>query len=180
MKIGYRRVSTIEQNLDRQEFGDVDKVFEEKLSGATAKDRPALQQMIEFAREGDEVLVWSIDRIARDLRDLQTIVQTLVDKGVTVCFMSERLTFSAAQDDPFAKLQLHLMGSFAEFERAIIRKRVAEGVAQAKLRGVYKGRPPSIDANKIRDLRQQGLGATKIAEQLKISRVSVYRALKAA
>jgi DNA invertase Pin-like site-specific DNA recombinase len=180
MKIGYRRVSTCDQNLDRQDIGDVDKVFEEKLSGASAKDRPALQQMIEFAREGDEVIVWSIDRMARDLRDLQGIVQTLVDKGVTVCFLSERLIFSAAQDDPFAKLQLHLMGSFAEFERALIRRRVADGVAKAKLRGVYKGRPPSIDANKIRDLRQQGLGATKIAEQLKISRMSVYRALKAA
>lgn len=180
MKICYRRVSTCDQNFDRQDIGDVDKVFEEKLSGASAKDRPALQQMIEFAREGDEVLVWSIDRMARDLRDLQAIVQTLVDKGVTVCFMSERLIFSAAQDDPFAKLQLHLMGSFAEFERSIIRKRQAEGIAKAKLRGVYKGRPVSIDANKIRDLRQQGLGATKIAEQLKISRVSVYRALKAA
>ena len=180
MKIGYRRVSTCDQNLDRQDIGDVDKVFEEKLSGASAKDRPALQQMIEFAREGDEVIVWSIDRMARDLRDLQGIVQTLVDKGVTVCFLSERLIFSAAQDDPFAKLQLHLMGSFAEFERSIIRKRQAEGIAKAKQRGVYKGRPVSIDANKIRELRQQGLGATKIAEQLKISRVSVYRALKAA
>lgn len=180
MKIGYRRVSTCDQNLDRQDIGDVDKVFEEKLSGASAKDRPALQQMIEFAREGDEVLVWSIDRMARDLRDLQAIVQTLVDKGVTVCFLSERLIFSAAQDDPFAKLQLHLIGSFAEFERSIIRKRQAEGIAKAKQRGVYKGRPVSIDANKIRDLRQQGLGATKIAEQLKISRVSVYRALKTA
>ncbi len=102
------------------------------------------------------------------------------DKGVTVCFLTERLIFSAAQDDPFAKLQLHLMGSFAEFERSIIKKRQAEGIAKAKQRGVYKGRPVSIDANKIRDLRQQGLGATKIAEQLKISRVSVYRALKAA
>lgn len=180
MKIGYRRVSTCDQNLDRQDIGNVDKVFEEKLSGASAKDRPALQQMIEFAREGDEVLVWSIDRMARDLRDLQAIVQTLVDKGVTVCFLSERLIFSAAQDDPFAKLQLHLIGSFAEFERSIIRKRQAEGIAKAKQRGVYKGRPVSIDANKIRDLRQQGLGATKIAEQLKISRVSVYRALKTA
>lgn len=180
MKIGYRRVSTCDQNLDRQDIGDVDKVFEEKLSGASAKDRPALQQMIEFAREGDEVIVCSIDRMARDLRDLQGIVQTLVDKGVTVCFLSERLIFSAAQDDPFAKLQLHLMGSFAEFERALIRKRQAEGIEKARQKGVYKGRPPSIDANKIRDLRQQGLGATKIAEQLKISRVSVYRALKAA
>lgn len=180
MKIFYRRVSSNDQNLDRQDIDDVDKVFEEKLSGASAKDRLALQQMIEFAREGDEVVVWSIDRMARDLRDLQAIVQTLVDKGVTVCFLSERLIFSAAQDDPFAKLQLHLMGSFAEFERSIIRKRQAEGIAKAKQRGVYKGRPVSIDANKIRDLRQQGLGATKIAEQLKISRVSVYRALKAA
>jgi len=177
MKIGYRRVSTLDQNLDRQDLGPLDKTFEEKLSAATAKDRPELQNMIEFAREGDEIIVWSIDRMARDLRDLQTISQTLLDKNVSITFLSENLTFSASSNDPFAKLQLHLMGAFAEFERSIIRKRQAEGIAKAKARGAYKGRKPSIDQDKIKELKEQGMGPTKIATEMGISRISVYRAL---
>ena len=179
MKIGYRRVSTLDQNLDRQDLGPLDKTFEEKLSGATAKDRPELQNMIEFAREDDEVICWSIDRMARDLRDLQTIIQTLLDKNVSITFLSEHLTFSASSNDPFAKLQLHLMGAFAEFERSIIKKRQAEGIAKAKARGAYKGRKATIDANKIMELKQEGLGPSKIATEMGISRISVYRALNA-
>ena len=98
MQIGYRRVSSFDQNLARQDLGDVDKVFEEKLSGASAKDRPQLQAMIEFAREGDEVIIYSIDRMARDLRDCLNIVTTLNNKGVTVTFLSERLSFSGNEE----------------------------------------------------------------------------------
>lgn len=179
MKIGYKRVSTLDQNLERQELGEVDKLFEEKISGKSAKDRPALNLMIEFAREGDEVLVHSIDRLARDLRDLQQIIQDLNDKQVTVRFLSERLTFSCDQDDAFAKLQLQMMGAFAEFERNIIRKRQAEGIAKAKQRGVYKGRQASINTVAIRQYVAEGLGASAIAKELGISRASVYRILKA-
>ena len=177
MKIGYRRVSTHEQNLDRQDIGQLDKVFEEKISGSSAKQRPELQAMIDFAREGDEVIVWSIDRMARDLRDLQSIIQTLLEKQVSITFIAENLSFTASSNDPFAKLQLHLMGAFAEFERSIIRKRQAEGIAKAKARGVYKGRKPTIDVQQILDLRGQGLRPTQIAQELGISRVSVYRAM---
>lgn len=178
MKIGYRRVSSLEQNLDRQDLGQIDKMFEEKISGATAKDRPSLLDLIDFAREGDEVVVWSIDRIARDLRDLQTIIQTLTDKKASITFLSEKLTFSASSNDPFAKLQLHLMGAFAEFERSIIRKRQAEGIAKAKAKGIYKGRKPTIDTSSIANMKKNGIGASQIARELNISRVSVYRALK--
>lgn len=179
MKIGYRRVSTHEQNLDRQDLGQLDKVFEEKISGSSAKQRPELQAMIDFAREGDEIIVWSIDRMARDLRDLQSIIQILLEKQVSITFITENLSFTASSHDPFAKLQLHLMGAFAEFERSIIRKRQAEGIAKAKARGVYKGRKPTIDVQQILDLKGQGLGPSQIAQELGISRVSVYRALKA-
>ena len=179
MRIGYRRVSTIDQNLARQDLGEVDKVFEEKLSGAFAKDRPQLQAMIEFAREGDEVIVWSIDRMARDLRDCLNIVTTLNNKRVTVTFVSERLSFTGGTDDPFAKLQLHLMSAFAEFERAIIRKRQAEGIYKAKERGIYKGRPPTTDVTAIMAMHRQGHGATHIARTLKVSRATVYRTLNA-
>ena len=173
MEIGYRRVSSEGQNLDRQDLV-CDKLFEEKVSGAK-RDREALSQMIEFAREGDEVIVWSIDRLARDLRDLQDIIQRLNDKGVSVSFMKEKLVFSGDADDAFAKLQLQMMGAFAEFERNIIRQRQAEGIARAKERGVYKGRKKTIDENRIRKMKTDGHSVTEIAELVGVSRMTVYR-----
>jgi DNA invertase Pin-like site-specific DNA recombinase len=176
MKIGYRRVSSEGQSLDRQDFV-CDKMFEEKVSGAK-RDRDALAQMIEFARDGDEVIVWSIDRLARDLRDLQDIIQRLNDKGVSVSFLKEKLVFSGNSDDAFARLQLQMMGAFAEFERNIIRQRQAEGIARAKARGVYKGRKKTIDENRIRTMMVDGHSVTEIAELVGVSRMAVYRAVK--
>lgn len=176
-KVGYRRVSSIEQNLDRQELVGCEKVFEEKASGAD-KERKALKDMIDWVREGDSVVVWSIDRLARDLRDLQDIVCKLIDKGVSISFLSEGLSFSANKEDAFAKLQLHLMGSFAEFERSIIRKRQAEGIAKAKEKGVYKGRKASIDYDEVIAMKEQGIGASEIAKKLGIGRASVYRVIQ--
>ena len=175
--IGYKRVSTVDQNLDRQDLGDVDKVFEEKLSGKSASDRPALQDLIGYARDGDIVVVHSIDRLARDLRDLQDIIKKLNDKGVAISFLSERLTFSADADDAFAKLQLQMMGAFAEFERNIIRKRQAEGIAVAKAKGVYKGGKKRIDRDKVHQLKAEGLSTYKIADAMGVSRMSVHRIL---
>ena len=103
MKVGYRRVSTIDQNLDRQDMSSVDRIFEDKASGKDT-DRVALQEMIAFVRTGDEVLLHSIDRLARDLRDLQSIITALNEKGVSIEFISERLVFSGAENDAFAKL----------------------------------------------------------------------------
>lgn len=176
MKVGYRRVSTIDQNLDRQELGAVDRVFEEKVSGKNT-DRAALQEMIAFVREGDEVFIYSIDRLARDLRDLQSIIQTLLDKKVSITFLSERLSFSADKEDAFSRLQLQLMGAFAEFERNIIRKRQSEGIAKAKERGVYKGRKKQVDDAKIFALKNAGQKISEIAAALGVSRMTVYRAL---
>ena len=177
MKIGYRRVSTTDQNLDRQELDGCEKVFEEKLSGAN-RERPALRDLIDFAREGDEVIVHSLDRLARDLRDLKSIVDELNGKGATIEFLQERLRFSPDADDPLSKLQLHLMGAFAEFELSLLRKRQAEGIARAKAKGVYKGRKATIDRERVAELREQGLGATEIAKALGIGRASVYRVLQ--
>lgn len=179
MRIGYRRVSTIDQNLARQDLGEVDKVFEEKLSGASAKDRPALNDLMDFAREGDEVVIYSIDRMARDLRDCLHIVTTLNNKGVTVTFLSERLSFSGNEDDPFAKLQLHLMSAFAAYELAILKHRQKAGILKAKERGIYKGRPPTTDVAAIMAMHREGHGATHIARTLNISRATVYRTLNA-
>lgn len=177
MKVGYQRVSTVDQNLDRQELEGADKTFSDKISGAT-RERPALDDLIQFVRSGDEVIVHSIDRLARDLRDLQDIIQTLNEKGVSVAFIKERLVFSGDADDAFSKLQLQMMGAFAEYERNIIKIRQAEGIAKAKERGVYKGRKKTADDNRIRKMKSAGHGATEIAETLGVSRMTVYRALR--
>jgi DNA invertase Pin-like site-specific DNA recombinase len=176
VKIGYRRVSSDDQKFDRQELEECEKIFEEKLSGAT-RDRPALRDLTDWARAGDVVIVHSLDRLARDLRDLQAIVQELNDKSVSVEFIQEKLCFLPGADDPISRLQLQLMGAFAEFERSIIRKRQAEGIARAKAKGVYKGRKVSIDSSQVEELHQSGLGATEIAKKLAIGRASVYRIL---
>ena len=137
MKVGYKRVSTIEQKFDRQQLGDVFRTFEEKVSGGNA-ERAALQEMIAFVRSGDEVVVNAIDRLARNIRDLQSIVQQLNDKGVSIEFLNERLVFKADADDAFARLQLQMIGAFAELDRNVIRKRQAEGIEKAKAKGVYE------------------------------------------
>ena len=134
--------------------------------------------MISFVREGDEVVVFSIDRLARDLRDLQSIISQLNEKGVTISFLSERLSFGSESNDAFAKLQLQMMGAFAEFERNIIHKRQAEGIAKAKAKGVYLGRKRSIDDKRVYELSQRGLAASSIAREMGITRQSVYRILK--
>ena len=177
MRIGYRRVSTTDQNLDRQDLGHVDKLFEERLSGATAKDRPALMDLIDFAREGDEVVCYSIDRLARDLRDLHDLISTLTRKGATVTFLSERLSFCPQSNDPFAVLHLHILGAVAQFERALIKRRQAEGIAKAKERGVYRGRKPVIDHARIRAMHAAGERPSAIARAMGISRITVYRAI---
>lgn len=176
-KVGYKRVSTFDQNLERQDLGELDKVFEEKVSGSKATERPELECMLGWVRSGDEVIIWAIDRLARDLRDLQTIVTKLNEVGVTVRFLSEGLTFKPGNADPFARLQLQMMGAFAEFERNIIRRRQAEGIAKAKARGVYN-RGKRINRERVRSLRSEGLSTYAIATAMGISRMSVHRILR--
>ena len=178
MIVGYRRVSTLEQSLDRQDLGKCDRVFEEKESARSA-NRPALQEMLSFVREGDTVVVHSIDRLARNLMDLQSIIQELSEKGVTIQFLSEGLSFSADGGCAFQTLQLQMLGAFSEFERTMIRKRQAEGIAKAKARGVYSQRKRSVNPEKIKQLFEDGMTKAAIAKHLNISRMSVYRSLAA-
>lgn len=175
--VGYRRVSSIDQSLDRQDLGDVEKVFEEKLSGASASDRPALQDMIGWVREGDVVVVHSIDRLARNLQDLLSIVSQLNGKGVSIRFIKDNLTFPPEGTDGASKLYLSILGAVAEFERSIIKQRQREGIQKAKAKGVYKGRKPTIDKDRILALRDEGNSTYKIAEVMGISRMTVHRAL---
>jgi DNA invertase Pin-like site-specific DNA recombinase len=175
--VGYRRVSSIDQSLERQDLGTTDKVFEEKLSGGSASDRPALQEMIGWVREGDLVVVHSIDRLARNLADLLGIVTTLNNKGVSIKFLKDNLTFPPEGTDGASKLYLSILGAVAEFERSIIKQRQREGIDKAKAAGVYKGRKATIDKDRILELHQQGLSTYKIAEAMEISRMTVHRAL---
>jgi DNA invertase Pin-like site-specific DNA recombinase len=175
--VGYRRVSSIDQSLDRQDLGDVEKVFEEKLSGASASDRPALLDMIGWVREGDVVVVHSIDRLARNLQDLLSIVSQLNGKGVSIKFLKDNLTFPPEGTDGASKLYLSILGAVAEFERSIIKQRQREGIDKAKAKGVYKGRKPTIDKDRILALRDDGHSTYKIAEEMGISRMTVHRAL---
>ena len=134
-RIGYVRVSSFDQNPERQlEQVPVDKLFTDKASGKDTR-RPELERLLAFVREGDTVVVHSMDRLARNLDDLRRLVQSLTHRGVRIEFVKEHLTFTG-EDSPMANLMLSVMGAFAEFERALIRERQREGIALAKQRGV--------------------------------------------
>lgn len=180
-RIGYIRVSTFEQNPQRQlEQVQVDRVFVDKASGKDAR-RPQLSELLEFTREGDTVVVHSMDRLARNLDDLRRIVQGLVKRGICVEFVKEHLTFTG-EDSPMATLMLSVMGAFAEFERTLIRERQREGIVLAKQRGAYRGRKKALPPDKIEELRRQiADGATKAqaARDFGISRETLYNYLAA-
>ena len=178
--VSYIRISSSTQNSARQDLGEVDKEFNEIASGKNASERPQLKALIDYVRDGDTVKVYDISRLARNLKDLQEILETLLAKGVTVTFKKEALTFSADETNHIAKLQLQMMGAFAEFERNIIAERQADGIAKAKARGVYanRERKPNINYDEVRRLNKDGMTPTKISLQLNISRMSVHRILK--
>lgn len=185
MRIGYVRVSSLDQNPDRQiedlKAQQAEKIFMDKVSGKNT-DRPELQRMLSFIREGDTLIVHSLDRLARNLADLLTMVQDLTCRGVSVIFLNERLSFEAGADaSPTSKLMLSMIGAFAEFERSMIRRRQAEGIALAKERGVYKGRPRSISdetLETVNALVEQGVPLATAAKKVGISRSTVYRYLQ--
>lgn len=177
--IGYIRVSTADQNTDRQLDGiALDKRFEDKLSGSTT-DRPQLLAMIEWVREGDVVHVHSIDRLARSMSDLLKIVADLNAKRVAIRFQKEDMTFTG-EDSPMQKLMLNMMGSFAQFEREVMKERQREGIAKAKEKGVYKGRVKTVDDAGILALLAEGKTVRAVAAELGINPSTVQRAKKAA
>lgn len=177
--IGYARVSSTDQDLDTQlehlRKAGCEKVFAEKRSGKAATDRQQLALALDYAREGDVFVVTRLDRLARSLVDLRNIVDQLQAKGVGFrVLLQEGLDTTR----PEGRLMLHMLGSFAEFERDLIRERQRDGIEKAKANGIYKGRPPKIDREAIRQLKAEGAGATEIANRLGVSRKSVYRALE--
>ena len=179
--IGYVRVSTFEQNHERQLEGvKCDKVFIDKASGKDT-NRPELQNALEFLREDDVFIVHSLDRLARNLDDLRKIVQNLTDRGVTVKFIKESLIFTG-EDSSMSKLLLSVMGAFAEFERSLIKERQREGIENAKRKGVYKGRKPKLSQEQIEEIKSQtklGIPKARIARNFNISRDTLYKYLVA-
>ena len=174
--VGYVRVSTVDQNTDRQLDGiELDEVFTDHASGKDT-NRPQLQAMIKHVRKGDEVVVHSMDRLARSLVDLRRTVDQLTAKGVRVRFVKEGLTFGDTSD-PCATLMLSVMGAVAEFERALLLERQREGIAIAKTKGKYKGRVPSLDDDQAAAIDRridEGESASALAREYGVSRATVY------
>jgi DNA invertase Pin-like site-specific DNA recombinase len=174
--VGYVRVSTVIQNTARQLDGvALDKVFEDKASGKNT-DRPQLAACMSHLRDGDTLHVHSMDRLCRNLDDLRRIVKELTGRGVVVKFQKEGLTFTG-EDSPMSNLLLSMLGAVAEFERSIILERQREGIAIAKVEGKYKGRKPSLTADRIQELRKRAAGGEKktaLAREFGVSRETVY------
>ena len=178
MKVGYARVSSVDQNLDVQletlkSFG-CEKIYQEKVSGTSTQGRNKLKECIEFVREGDELVITRIDRLARSVLDLQLIVKELSDKGVNLSATEQPISTK----DATSKCFLDMLGVFAELETNLRKERQNEGILRAKQKGIYKGRKSSINVNKIKELKNSGMGATAIAKEMGIHRDSVYRVLK--
>ncbi len=175
--IGYVRVSSEDQNPERQLEGlEVDKLYIEKISGKNL-NRPILDDLLKYIREGDTLIAHSMDRLARDLVDLKQLVKKLTEGGITVRFLKEKLTFTG-EDTPMANLMLSMMGAFAEFERALIRERQMEGIALAKKRGAYKGRKPKLTEEQILALYERfkaGARKVNIAQEFNICRETLYK-----
>src|ERR1700758_1895943 len=177
--IGYARVSTSDQNLEIQEAAlkaaGCGVIRAEKRSGTSTAGRTELQTVLDFLRTGDVLMVTRIDRLARSIGDLQDIVRALRAKGASLRATEQPIDTSTAAGKCF----LDMLGVFAEFETNLRKERQLEGIAKAKAAGVYKGRKPSIEVAKVREMKAQGIGATDIAKALGIGRASVYRVLEA-
>ncbi|AGE35625.1 recombinase family protein [Corynebacterium urealyticum] len=176
MRFGYQRVSTIDQNTERQLDGvAVDRMYTDKASGKDA-NRPEIVGLLDNVREGDTIVVHSMDRLARNLEDLRRVVRELTAKGVAVEFHKENLKFTG-EDSPMNTLLLSMLGAVAEFERSMILERQREGIAIAKAKGKYKGRKAALSgeqATELKAMRQAGKSVTAIAKHFGISRQTVY------
>ncbi|WP_426722024.1 recombinase family protein [Corynebacterium auriscanis] len=181
-KVGYARVSSKDQNLERQtellRKEGVFSLYKDQRTGST-RQRPGLEEALRYVRKGDQLIVVSMDRLARSLSDLYSIVDDLTARGVSVKFLKEGQTYSK-NSTPVAKLMLGLLGSVAEFERSIIRERQAEGIAQAKKRGVYKGRAKALTTEQVQQAKSwitDGIPKAEVARRLGIGRTTLYKYL---
>ena len=177
MKYGYARVSSSGQDLTIQvealTKAGCETIRQEKVSGTSTQGRDELNTLLDFLRDGDELVVTRVDRLARSIRDLQNIVYDLDKKGVVLSATEQPIQTNTSAGKCF----LDMLGVFSEFETNLRKERQMEGIQKAKERGVYKGRKPSVDVEQVKALKESGLGASAIAKEMGIGRASVYRAL---
>ena len=182
MRVGYVRVSTVEQNEERQikdlkENGKVEKIFIDKLSGKDT-NRPQFKLMIDFLREGDVLVISEYSRLARSTKDLLDTIQTLENKGVQVMSLKERLDTGTPQ----GRLMLTVFAGICEFERELTLQRTREGVAIAKAKGLYKGRVPKKKPKNWQELHDaymhRKMTATQLAKECNVCRPVLYKWLR--
>lgn len=178
-RVGYIRVSTIDQSTNRQLDGvELDKIFEDKASGKDT-NRPALKEALTYVRTGDALIIHSMDRLSRNLVDLLTLVKKLTGRGVAVRFEKEQLTFTG-EPNAMQDLQLAVMGAVAQFERSLIKERQAEGIAAAKKKGKHLGRKSKLTSEQREQVRTRaaaGADKSALAKEFGISRASIYNQL---
>jgi DNA invertase Pin-like site-specific DNA recombinase len=181
LKIGYARVSTGLQNLDLQEDSlkseGCQKIFTDKISGSKSK-RPGLENAIDFAREGDTIVVWRLDRLGRNMQDLITIVNQLNDRGISFYSIQENITMDKSSST--GQLMFHLFAAFAEFERNLILERSQAGREAARARGRVGGRPEKLtkqDLELLKALVDNETPIKTVADQWNVSRTTIYRYL---
>jgi len=182
-KIGYARVSTTDQDTSLQvealTKAGCTIIRQEKASGTSTSGRPELATVLDFLRTGDQLVVTKVDRLARSLKDLQTITEAIRDKGASLVCVDQPVDTGSAM----GKMFFDILGVFAEFETNLRKERQLDGIARAKEedkdlplnKRTYKGRKPAIKPEQIKQLKAEGLGATEIAKRLGIGRASVYR-----
>lgn len=179
--VGYIRVSTAGQNTERQLEGtELDKVFKETASGSSTKERQVLNDCLDYLREGDTLHVHSIDRLARNLVELEQLVNQIHEKGATVHFHKENMIIDSNGGGSVGRLILQVIGAVAEFERSMIKERQAEGIASARKRGVKFGRPTKVTPEmekQILDLLSDGIPKIQIAREVGLSRAHLYATL---
>lgn len=180
-QVGYIRVSSVDQNTERQLDGvQLDKVFTDKASGKDT-NRPQLQAAMEWTRAGDTLVVHSMDRLARNVEDMLRIVRELSNKGVSVQFIKEKMFFDADYKDARTTLMFTMLAAFAQFERSLIKERQREGIEIAKAKGVYKGKQPKLKPEQLERLRylvSEGVPKAQVARNMNISRETLYRILR--
>ena len=179
--VGYIRVSSVDQNPARQLDGiHLDTTFEDHCSGKDTK-RPQLQDCLRHLRKGDRLHVHSIDRLARSLKDLQTLVEELTDQGISIQFHKENLTFTG-NSNPMHKLMFQMMGAFAEFERSMIRERQREGIAAARKKGRQIGAKPKLTEEQVTEIMERlssGEQKKALAKEYGVSRQTLYNVITA-
>lgn len=172
----YARVSSVGQDLEvqKQLLGEAgyDKLFLEKASGVSQRGRTELARALDYVREGDTLIVTRLDRLARSMSDLREIIDRLTDKGVAFRALQQGAIDTTSSS---GRLMLNMLAAFAEFESDLRRERQREGIDKAKAAGVYRGRPKSVNEEKIRQLLGEGVGPTEVARRLNVGRATVYR-----